>query len=160
MNPLLIIIRYNTNRKIQVIGIFFRARSSKFFDTWFTNSQLYSVDIAQSASPAWRTRTKFYKHEIFPIHDSWTMNLLNNAYQYRRPMMINSIRNVIIQMNPLATEIRPPNAIKHWPNFSTHWFARIKLKLYFSKSVQLWFFRWIFFKWRTVLYFFLETGKR
>ena len=36
------------------------------------------------------------------------------------------------------TEVRPPEAIKHWPNFSTHSFARIELRLLKYRLLYVW----------------------
>ena len=48
-------------------SVLFRAvRTSQFFDTWFSNSELYSIDITQYAFAGCRTNTKCRNHRISP----------------------------------------------------------------------------------------------
>ena len=44
-------------------------RTSQFFDTWLSNSYLYSIDIRQSASADSQKHTKCRNHGISPKHD-------------------------------------------------------------------------------------------
>ena len=50
----------------RISAYFIRAGSSQFFDTQFSNSQYYSIDITQYASAGCRTHTKWQNHGISP----------------------------------------------------------------------------------------------